>query len=122
MDKIEEIVTLMDIDLKKKDVFFVWQLDDQFKIVNISEGVEKILGYKVQDVLNSDFTEYMLKQEGRYFIKELKDYYGSIKNDFNITTIFKRKDKTHVVLETRGKTVFMNKSKISGYEGLTFYR
>jgi hypothetical protein len=64
----------------------------------------------------------MLKQEGRYFIKELKDYYGSIKNDFNITTIFKRKDKTHVVLETRGKTVFMNKSKISGYEGLTFYR
>ena len=122
MINIEDIIAGMNLDLKKKDIFFVWQLDEEFKILSVSEEVEKILGYSVDEVIKSDFTEYMLKQEGKYFVKELKDFYGLTKNDFNITTIFKRKDKTHVVLETRGKTVFKDNRKISGYEGLTFYK
>ena len=122
MNRIEEIISNMNIDIKKKDVFFVWHLDDKFSILEASDGVEKILGYNSQEIINSDFTDFMLKQEGRYFVKEPSDLDGLTKKEFSITTIFKRKDKTHVVLETRGKTIYSNNQKVSGYEGLTFYK
>lgn len=122
MDKIQEIIEDVDVDIKKRDIFFAWQLDEKFRILHISDNIEKILGYRVDEVLRSEFTDYMLKQEGKYFIKELKDLDGLARNEFSITTIFKRKDKTHVVLETRGKTMYSEENKIAGFEGLTFYK
>jgi len=122
MNTVADIIAELNLDIQKKDIFFIWRLDKDLKIVDVSDEVEKLLGYHTEEVLNTDFTEFMLKQEGRYFIKELKDFSGKAKNEFSITTIFKRKDKTHVVLETRGKSIFKNGQNVSGYEGLTFYK
>lgn len=121
MNDIEKIITELNLDLKKNDVFCVWHLDSEFKILDISEGVEKILGYPVDDIKKTEFTEYMLPLERKYFIKELKDYSKFEHNECNIITIFQKKDESHIVLETRWKTIFTDHQKVSGYVGITFY-
>ncbi|HEY9186856.1 MAG TPA: PAS domain-containing protein [Ignavibacteria bacterium] len=122
MEKIENIAERIESEIKEKDIYFAWQLDDKFNIIEISDGVSKILGYYPNEIISTNFTDYMLKQEARFFLKEISDYNGKYKSIFNITNIFKRKDKTHIVLETKGKSLSDNDGNITGFEGLTFYR
>jgi len=122
MEKIENIAERIESEIKEKDIYFAWQLDDKLNIIEISDGVSKILGYYPNEIISTNFTDYMLKQEARFFLKEISDYNGKYKSIFNITNIFKRKDKTHIVLETKGKSLSDNDGNITGFEGLTFYR
>ncbi len=122
MEKIENIAERIESEIKEKDIYFAWQLDDKLNIIEISDGVSKILGYYPNEIISTNFTDYMLKQEARFFLKEISDYNGKYKSIFNITNIFKRKDKTHIVLETKGKSLIDSNGNITGFEGLTFYR
>lgn len=122
MQDIETIAEKIDTELNKKDIFFAWRLSSNLNILEVSEGVKKILGYYPEELVSTNFKNYMLNQEARYFEKELKNDDFKYKNIFFITNIFKRKDKTHIVLETRGRTIFDEKGDLMGFEGLSFYR
>ncbi len=104
-------------DIMEKTFNWIWETDKKGRFVYSNPSLEKILGYKVEEILGKRYWEFFPEDERKDLIKRFstvnKNHFFSCEHNFI------RKDGKKIILETRMFSIKNKKGEIIGYRGIS---
>lgn len=97
---------------------FIWETDQKGKYTYASPNVNKILGYKPDELIGMSPFDLMPVKEAKKIKEKFKKIVKSKLSLVNLENINIKKNGDHVVLETSGVPFFDNQGRIMGYRGV----
>ena len=98
------------------DIIWETNLEDLYTYIN--PRVEKILGYKPEEMISHSPFEFMSRDEAEKIKKRSCEIIASKKSFEDLVNINLHKDGHQVILETSGVPVFDDNNKLIGYRGI----
>lgn len=95
---------------------WVWEIDQQGRYVYTNSGVEKILGYKAEQIIGKGFSDFLLHDEN-----DVNDFFESVpkqKGSYEFTKQCLHKSGKKNVLETRAVPIMNEDGQVVGYRGI----
>ena len=97
---------------------WIWEINSDGSYTYSSPGVEKVLGYKPQDVLGKYFYDFFIPAERDQLKKTAFEVFSQKSNFQNFVSQNIHKDGHTIILETSGVPTVDAKGKLTGYRGV----
>ena len=97
---------------------WIWEINSDGSYTYSSPGVEKVLGYKPQDVLGKYFYDFFIPAERDQLKKTAFEVFSQKSNFQNFVNQNIHKDGHTIILETSGVPTVDAKGKLTGYRGV----
>jgi PAS domain S-box-containing protein len=97
---------------------WVWETDAQGRYTYSSPVVEKVLGYKAEEVLGRHFHEFLHPEDGGETKNAVADIISRRESFRDLLNRKVRKDGKAVIVSTSGVPVFSDKGELRGYRGV----
>ena len=104
-------------DIAENSLEWIWEVDSEGKYTYASPVVEKILGYKPEEVLGKFFYDFIRTEERGEIKKSVYEVFSQKKYFNNILNNKVHKNGNTVICETSGVPIISNNGELRGYRG-----
>jgi PAS domain S-box-containing protein len=100
--------------------FWAWEIDLDGKYIYISKNVEKILGYKPDEMVGMYPSDFMLNEDGKRFSKNFETLKQNEDSFWNLTISFYSKDGQIIEFKMSGIPKYDESDNFCGYKGINY--
>jgi two-component system, cell cycle sensor histidine kinase and response regulator CckA len=97
---------------------WIWETDMNSIYTYTSPNIEKILGYKPEEIIGKSPFNLMIHEEIEKIPDILKETVNSVKPIIGLQHKNRHKDGSQIILETNGIPIFDKNGNLSGYRGI----
>ncbi len=105
-------------DLVETTADWIWEIDADANFLYVSPGVEKLLGYRPEELMGKNAFDLMTERESEKVRKEYFEFVRKGKSFEHLININRHKDGREVVIESSGRPFFDCRGKLLGYRGI----
>ncbi|MBD3380157.1 MAG: PAS domain S-box protein [Candidatus Omnitrophica bacterium] len=98
---------------------WIWEMDPKGRYVYSSSGVEKILGYRLNEVVGKFFSDFIVPEEKEAAVEKICGIFDRKREFKDLDIQVLRKDGKIMTLEMTGIPVIDNDGKLVGYRGVS---